>query len=84
MHTLEKKRYRTSALIWLALGLVFVLTDTVSGWFFLVLGLAFLARGTDQADAWAHANPRLATVVLVGLTLVVLTTAGTFLLLKFL
>jgi hypothetical protein len=50
-------------------GIIFVLSDSAAGWFFIIMGMVYLGGSTQAGQAWAASNPSLSRWVLIGVTL---------------
>ena len=64
-----------AAIAWFVIGLVLVASKNVSGWFFFVLGLSYLAGTMGPGRSWAYEHPKLLRWVIAGLTMLVLLVA---------
>ena len=50
-------------------GIIFVLSDSAAGWFFIIMGMVYLGGSTRPGQDWAASNPSLARWGFIGGTL---------------
>ena len=64
-----KQMQKALGIAWLILGAVLLLSGNPGGGLFVILGLVYLWRLTEQGEAWVRQHPKMAQWVLTGLTL---------------
>jgi hypothetical protein len=63
-----KQMQKALGVVWLILGVILLLSGNSGGVLFVILGLVYLWRMTEQGEAWARQHPQTAQWVLTGLT----------------